>query len=171
MDDRKQVGPRLSGSVLPLHAGSWHSTGRQLIFNTETRRLVAEGRVARLATADAAGAPHVMPVCYALDGETVYSVVDRKPKRAGAMRLRRIRNIVANPQVALLLDGYDEDWSRLWYVLLRGVASIVSRGPEHRWALTLLRNKYPQYAAMNLEGRPVIRVRLLRVVKWGNPEL
>ena len=139
-----------------------------MIITSQTRRLVAESRVARLATADASGAPHVMPVCYALDGETVYSVVDRKPKQAGAMRLRRIRNIMANPRVALLLDGYDEDWSRLWYVLIRGVASIVSRGPEQRWALTLLRNKYPQYAAMNLEGRPVIRARIWRVVAWGN---
>ena len=164
MDECKQVGP-----VLPLHAGSWHSTGLQLIFNPETRRLVAESRVARLATADETGAPHVMPVCYALDGETVYSVIDRKPKRAGAMRLRRIRNIIANPRVTLLLDEYDEDWSRLWYVLLRGVASIVHRGPEQRWALTLLRKKYPQYAAMNLEGRPVIRARIWRVVTWGNP--
>ena len=111
----------------------------------------------------------MMPVCYALDGETVYSVIDRKPKRAGAMRLRRIRNIMANPRVTLLLDEYDEDWSRLWYVLLRGVASIVHRGPEQRWALTLLRKKYPQYAAMNLEGRPVIRARIWRVVTWGNP--
>ncbi len=139
-----------------------------MIFTPETRSLVAEGRVARLATADETGAPHVMPVCFALDGETVYSVVDRKPKQAGAMRLRRIRNIMANPQVALLLDGYEEDWGRLWYVLLRGVASVVRRGPEHRWALTLLRNKYPQYAAMNLEGRPVIRARIWRVVAWGN---
>ena len=139
-----------------------------MIITSQTRRLVGETRVARLATADETGAPHVMPVCFALDGETVYSVVDRKPKQAGAMRLRRIRNIMANPRVALLLDGYDEDWGRLWYVLLRGVASIVSRGPEQRWALTLLRNKYPQYAAMNLEGRPVIRARIWRVVAWGN---
>ena len=141
-----------------------------MIITSQTRRLVAETRVARLTTADATGAPHVMPVCYVLDGETVYSVVDRKPKRAGAMRLRRIRNIMANPQVALLLDGYEEDWSRLWYVLLHGVASVIHRGPEHRWALTLLRKKYPQYAAMNLEGRPVIRMRIWRVVTWGNPE-
>ena len=169
MHERKQVGPRLSGSVLLVRAGSGHSTGRQLIFNPETHRLVAESRVARLATADETGAPHVMPVCYTLDGETVYSVIDRKPKQAGAMRLRRIRNIMANPRIALLLDGYDEDWGRLWYVLLRGVASVVCRGPEQRWALTLLRKKYPQYAAMNLEGRPVIRIRIFRVVAWGNP--
>ena len=76
---------------------------------------------------------------------------------------------MANPRIALLLDGYDEDWGRLWYVLLRGVASVVRRGPEQRWALTLLRKKYPQYAAMNLEGRPVIRMRIFRVVAWGNP--
>jgi len=140
-----------------------------LPLTPEFRRLVAEARVARLATADANGAPHVMPVCFALDGETVYFVIDQKPKRAGAMKLRRIRNILSNPQVTLLLDHYDEDWTRLWYVLLRGVASVIHRGPELRWALTLLRQKYPQYSAMTLEDRPVIRIRVFQAVTWGNP--
>ena len=140
-----------------------------MILTAEVHRLVARTRVGRLATADEHGAPHVIPICFALSGDTAYSVLDLKPKRAAAMKLRRVRNIVANPRAALLLDGYDEDWSRLWYVLLRGVASIVRRGPERRWALTLLRSKYPQYAAMNLTDRPVIRVHILRVVTWGKP--
>ena len=135
----------------------------------EIHRVLAESPVARLATADPTGAPHLIPLCYFLDGETLYSVIDQKPKRAKTINLRRVRNILANPQVALLLDHYDEDWTRLWYVLLRGVASVIHRGPEHRWALTLLRQKYPQYSAMTLEDRPVIRIRVLQAVTWGNP--
>lgn len=131
------------------------------------RPLLTHARVARLATADANGAPSLIPVCYALDGDTIYSVIDEKPKRSGPTSLRRIRNIQSNPKVALLLDRYHEDWSRLWYVLLRGVASILSRGPEHRWALSLLREKYPQYACMDLDGKPIIRVRIYRASAWG----
>ena len=138
-----------------------------MTLTPQVRRLIAQTRVARLATADEAGTPHLIPVCYALDGDTVYSVIDRKPKRVGPTNLRRIRNITANPKVALLLDRYEEDWSWLWYVLLRGVASMLTRGPEHRWALILLRKKYPQYAGMELEGRPVIRARIYRAVAWG----
>ncbi len=140
-----------------------------LPLTPEIRRILDESPVARLATSDQNSAPHLIPLCHALDGETLYSVIDRKPKRAGAINLRRVRNILANPQVALLLDHYDEDWTRLWYVLFRGVASIVYRGPEHRWALTLLRRKYPQYSAMTLADRPVIRIRVFQAVTWGNP--
>ena len=142
-----------------------------LTLSPELRRLATHSRVARLATADSTGAPHLIPVCYALDGETIYSVIDQKPKRARATNLRRIRNIILNPKVALLLDRYDEDWTRLWYVLLRGVASLIHRGPEHRWALTILSRKYPQYSAMTLEDRPVIRIRVFHAVTWGNPGL
>ncbi len=133
----------------------------------ELRRLVAESRVARLATADSAGSPHLMPVCFTMDGDTAYSVIDQKPKQADPMKLRRIRNILSNPSVSLLIDHYDEDWTRLWYVLLRGVASLVQRGPEHRWALALLRKKYPQYRSMCLEDRPIVRIHLFRAVSWG----
>ena len=138
-------------------------------LSPELRRLVTQTRVARLATADSTGSPHLIPICFALEGETLYSVIDQKPKRARAINLRRVRNILDNPKVALLLDHYDEDWTRLWYVLLRGVASIIHRGPEHRWALTLLRRKYPQYSAMTLDDRPVIRIRVFHAVTWGNP--
>lgn len=140
-------------------------------ISSEIRRLVTQTRVARLATADSTGAPHLIPVCYALDGETIYSIIDQKPKRDRATNLRRIRNIISNPKIALLLDKYDEDWTRLWYVLLRGVASIIHRGPEHRWALTLLRRKYGQYSDMALEDRPIIRIRIFHAVTWGNPGL
>jgi PPOX class probable F420-dependent enzyme len=87
----------------------------------------------------------VVPVCFVLVGETLYQAIDGKPKSVDPGRLLRVRNVRANPRAALLIDHYVEDWRRLWYVLLRGRARIVDRGPEHQRALTALRKKYPQY--------------------------
>ncbi len=122
-------------------------------------------RVARLATADAQGRPHLVPICFALDGSTVYSAIDEKPKRDGT--LRRLANITANPRVQLLFDVYDDtDWSRLRYVQLRGLARIIESGEEHGRAIALLRARYAQYASMALESRPVIAIDVERVVEW-----
>jgi PPOX class probable F420-dependent enzyme len=123
-------------------------------------------RVAHLATADAAALPHVVPVCFAyLDG-TIYIAVDEKPKRS--MRLKRLRNIEENPQVTLVFDRYDDDWSRLGWVMVRGAAAGLNGGPEHMRAVAALRIKYPQYRSMALEGRPIIRVTVERVSSWGD---
>jgi PPOX class probable F420-dependent enzyme len=131
------------------------------------RRFLDVQRVARLATADAGGAPHVVPVCFALDGDTVYIAIDEKPKRVAASALKRLRNIGENPRIALVADRYDEDWSRLAWVMLRGRAEILSDGPEHAAAQRLLRARYPQLAAMDLAGRPVIAIRVERTTSWG----
>ena len=97
---------------------------------SDDERAFAEGhRVAHLATADAAGAPHVIPICYALIGDAFYFVVDEKPKRTRT-GLKRLRNIAANPQVALVIDDYDEDWTRLAYLLVRGRAALVEEHGE-----------------------------------------
>jgi len=128
-------------------------------------QFIQSQRVAHLATASADGRPHVVPVCFAyLDGH-IYIAIDEKPKRS--LRLKRLRNIEANPQVAIVLDRYDEDWSRLAWVLVQGTAAVLDRGPEHGRALTALREKYPQYLEMALEGRPVISVTAERVSSWG----
>ncbi len=124
-------------------------------------------RVARLATADARGRPSVVPVCYSYDGRVFYTPLDRKRKRVAPEKLARVRNIRENPNVALLVDDYREDWSRLWYVLVRGRASLLRRGREYRRALGLLRSKYRQYTAALLpEGAPLLRIRPSRVVFW-----
>jgi PPOX class probable F420-dependent enzyme len=95
-------------------------------------------------------------------------VLDEKEKQVSDDRLRRVRNIVANPIVALLIDHYDDDWSQLGYVLIRGRAALVAPGDErHAGALTLLRERYPQYRAMDLERRSVIAISPERVVSWG----
>jgi len=129
--------------------------------------MLTEARVGRLATADAKGRPHVIPVCFAFDGRHLYTAIDEKPKRAAPRRLRRVRNIEANPQVALVVDHYEEDWGRLRYVLVSGTARVIADGREHAAAIALLREKYPQYRAMRLEGRPVITISPRRVAAWA----
>ena len=125
-------------------------------------------RVARLATADANGNPHVIPVCYAFDGLRFYTPLDEKPKRVAGSKLRRVRNIEARPEVALVIDQYDDDWSRLGYVLVQGRAELLA--PEdatHAHALVLLRERYSQYRTMALEIYPVIVITPVHVTSWG----
>ena len=131
------------------------------------RRFVETRRVGHLATADAAGAPFLTPVCFALAGDSLYVTIDEKPKRQDRP-LKRVRNILENPNVAFVVDQYDEDWSRLGWVMLRGRADILDGGDEHDRAQALLRGKYPQYRAMNLAGLPVIALRIARVASWGD---
>jgi PPOX class probable F420-dependent enzyme len=121
--------------------------------------------VARLATADAAGRPHVVPVCFALEGSSLYITIDEKPKRG--VPLKRVRNIAENPNVALVVDRYDENWTQLAWVMLRGPAEILEAGAEHDAAQALLRQKYPQLAAMRIDGLPVIALRIARTTAWG----
>ncbi len=126
---------------------------------------VRRQRVGRLATADAEGVPHVIPVCFVyLDG-AFYTAIDEKPKRS--TRLKRLRNIEGNPRAALVFDEYGEDWSRLAWVMVRGVAEVVTGGGERERAVSALREKYSQYRSMALAGRPLIRVRPERAASWG----
>lgn len=125
-------------------------------------------RVGRLATADAEGHPHVVPVCYAFDGRRFYTPLDEKPKRVEESELRRVRNVAARHEASLLIDRYDDDWSKLGYVLVSGRAELI--GPEdegHAEAVRLLRERYVQYRAMVLETRPVIVITPERVASWG----
>ena len=131
-------------------------------------RLLAAARVGHLSTADANGQPHVIPVCFAFDGRRLYSVLDQKPKRALLSKLRRVRNIESNPQVALVVDHYEEDWSNLRYILVSGKADLLVDGDERVEAIRLLRNKYPQYQDMDIDASPVIRITPDRFVTWGN---
>ncbi|MGE5273867.1 MAG: TIGR03668 family PPOX class F420-dependent oxidoreductase [Verrucomicrobiota bacterium] len=115
--------------------------------------------VARLATVDAAGRPHVVPICFVLQGDRLYTAVDGKPKRT--RRLKRLSNIESNPHVEVLIDHYEQDWSRLWWVRLRGVARIV----EDPRAVDLLAAKYPQYREQPPAG-PVIAVTVEERSEW-----
>ncbi len=123
-------------------------------------------RVAHLATIGPEGAPHIVPVVYVYDGEQTYIPIDEKPKRVAPMRLQRIQNILAKPRVALIVDRYDEDWSRLAWVRLDGKARIVRGGKTHAAAIARLREKYAQYRAMDLEKRPLIVITVDKIAAW-----
>ncbi|HEY7576074.1 MAG TPA: TIGR03668 family PPOX class F420-dependent oxidoreductase [Acetobacteraceae bacterium] len=134
----------------------------------EQAAFLAARRVGRMATADAQGNPHVIPVCFALQKATLYVTIDQKPKQMAGRPLKRLRNLAVNPSAAFVADRYDEDWDRLGWVMLRGRAEILADGPEHDRAQSLLRERYPQYRAMQLAELPVIALRIERATSWGN---
>jgi PPOX class probable F420-dependent enzyme len=126
-------------------------------------------RVARLATLDDQGSPHLIPICFALNANVFYSAIDRKPKRVAPKQLARLKNIKKTPEVALLVDRYEEDWTLLWYVLVRGEAELVSSPAERKRALRSLRAKYPQYRGEMLqEDAPLLRITPHRITAWGD---
>lgn len=136
-------------------------------------RFLADARVARLATADADGHPHAIPVCFAFadlgyGGESIYIVLDQKPKTAELTRLRRVRNILANPHAALVVDHYDEDWQSLRYILVSCRAELLTGNEdEAAQAIARLREKYQQYRQMELDGNPVIKLTPRRFTAWS----
>ena len=130
----------------------------------ELSERVRDARVGRLATVDADRRPHLVPICFALDGETLYSAVDEKPKRS--RRLKRLENVRRHPQVAVLVDHYEEEWSLLWWVRLDGTASVLEEGIEREHALGLLQAKYEQYRAEPPSGA-VIAIRVERWQGWS----
>jgi PPOX class probable F420-dependent enzyme len=137
------------------------------VLSPEETSFLVRQRVARLATADRAGKPHAIPVCFAYDGRLVHIALDEKPKDVPATRLKRVRNILENPNVALVADRYSEDWDLLAFVMVRGRAELVQpETEEHAAAVRLLRGKYHQYEKMKLEA-PIISIRPGRVTSWG----
>ncbi len=136
------------------------STAAELAF-------LLDARVARLATVDATGRPHMVPVCFAVVDGSIYTPLDDKPKRVEDAQLQRVRNIEANAAVCLLVDRYSEDWSELAWLQVRARAALVGPGDAgHMPALAALRERYPQYRQMALERRPVLRLLPDRVVSW-----
>jgi PPOX class probable F420-dependent enzyme len=121
----------------------------------------AEARVARLATVDPTGAPHLVPIVFAVDGDTIYSAVDAKPKRH--TRLQRLANIAGEPRVSVLVDHYDDDWTLLWWVRADGLAAVAGTCAE---ALAALTAKYPQYQATPPPG-PFLTIEVHRWSAWS----
>jgi len=137
------------------------------MLSEQQARFVTGCRVGHLATADARAIPHLVPVCFVVSAGAVYITIDQKPK--GDVRaLKRLKNIVENPVAAFVADRWDEDWTRLGWVMLRGPAEILADGAEHDRAQALLRARYPQYRTMTLAGLPVIAIRIARVTSWGD---
>ncbi len=135
------------------------------LLSPREQEFVRAQRVARMATADARGRPFAVPVCFVYLNGRLYTPVDEKPK--SGRRLRRLRNIEANPQVGLVFDRYEDDWERLAWVLIRGTASLVTDEGEKAQAVAALRRKYEQYSSMALEQLPLIRVNPERAASWG----
>ena len=142
------------------------STVQRALPSQSERHFLEQRRVAHLATADRAGEPHLVPVCFALTGATLYITIDEKPKRRGG--LKRLLNIAENPSVAVTADHYDEDWTKLGWVMLRGRAEILASGAEHDEAQEKLRARYPQLRAMAIAELPVIALRIALVTSWGS---
>jgi PPOX class probable F420-dependent enzyme len=138
------------------------------MLSERERSFLATRRIGHLATADSRAFPHVVPVCFAIADRTLYITVDEKPKRAAGAPLKRVRNIEQNPSVAFVADRYEDDWSLLGWVMLRGSAEILTGGTEHDEAQALLRSRYPQLNAMEIAPLAVIAVRIERVTSWGN---
>ena len=141
-------------------------TPRTIVTEAE-RRFLMRIRVAHLATADPSGQPHVIPIVFAIDDHKFYTPLDAKPKRVALTELKRVRNLIANPQIAIVVDEYDEDWTRLGWVLVKGRGEIVERGEAHAAGVRLLQSKYPQYNVMPLVDRPLIVMTPLGVTSWG----
>jgi PPOX class probable F420-dependent enzyme len=131
------------------------------------RRRVRIARVARLATVGDDGRPHLVPITFALAGDVVYSAVDAKPKRS--RDLKRLRNIAGSPDVAVLVDAYDDDWSKLWWCRLEGRARIEESGSEFEKARVVLADKYSQYR-VDAPAGPVIAIDVIRWTGWTASE-
>jgi PPOX class probable F420-dependent enzyme len=127
------------------------------------RQRVAAARVARLGTVTPHGRPHLVPCCFALSDDVVYSAIDAKPKSTQA--LRRIANLTANPAVTLLVDHYSDDWTELWWVRVDGEGRLVESPDEHDRALTLLTAKYEPYRRQPPDG-PVIAIDIAAWRGW-----
>jgi PPOX class probable F420-dependent enzyme len=130
----------------------------------EARELLASARVGRLASTDAEGQPHLVPITFAVEGDSILTAVDHKPKRT--TRLRRLANIAANPRVAVLADHYEEEWSNLWWARADGLARVLEPGTdEHANAVAQLTSRYAQYREQRPDG-PAIEISVTRWSGW-----
>lgn len=120
-----------------------------------------------MATSDQYARPHVVPIVFAYEHPYLYTPIDSKPKKVGDWRhLRRVQNVVTNGRASVVIDVWDEDWSKLRYVLLEGTADVLETGDERDHAAALLEAKYPQYAGLPLGDAPVIRLTVERLIDW-----
>ena len=135
-------------------------------FTPEELEFLSKTRVARLATADKAGQPHVIPIVFATDGRKLYTPLDKKPKRIAPNQLKRVRNLLENPKVAFVIDHWDEDWTKLAWLMVRGTGQLLESGEAYQTGVRLLEKKYPQYDQMPLKDRPLIVITPSDVMSW-----
>jgi PPOX class probable F420-dependent enzyme len=133
--------------------------------SNEARRRFAEGRVARMATVTPEGAPHLVPIVFAVDGDAILSAVDAKPKRSP--ELRRLENVAANPRVTLLVDHYEDDWDAIWWARADGAATVHESGPVRDRGVEILARRYEQYSAIPESLGRVVRIEVDRWSGWS----
>ena len=133
-------------------------------------RYISKKRIAHFATCDSKGAPTVIPICFVYHSGIVYTPLDKKPKKILPTKLKRVKNILENPFVSLVVDEYNENWKMLSYIMIQGSASLIDHGEEYKNALQMLCEKYNQYREMNLDelGLPVIKIVSNKIISWGN---
>ena len=137
-------------------------------MDSEIRKFVSRFRVARFATSDQNAQPHVIPICFEIGNDLIYSAIDGKPKSGDFNTLKRVKNIRKNPKVSVLFDEYTENWEQLAYVLIRGEARVETDGSEREYGEGLLRDKYRQYGNYLMPGCPVIVISPKNIYSWGN---
>jgi PPOX class probable F420-dependent enzyme len=139
-------------------------------IDSDIIRYISRKRIAHFATCDSSGIPTVIPICFVYHAKTVYTPIDKKPKKISPTKLKRIKNIIENPFVSLVIDEYNDDWDRLSYVIIQGSASLIDHGKEYETALQKLCEKYEQYSKMKLNdlGLPVIKIVSNKIITWGN---
>ena len=137
-------------------------------FTKEELDFLSAARVGRLATAGTSGQPHVIPIVFAADGQRLYTPIDRKPKRVAANQLQRVRNLLENPKIAFVVDHYEEDWSKLAWVLVKGTGTLLESGEVYTAGTALLEKKYPQYEQMPLKDRPLIVIVPSEIRSWSS---
>jgi PPOX class probable F420-dependent enzyme len=139
-----------------------------IVLTEIERGYLGPARTATLGTIATDGRPRLVPICFVLVGDALYTPIDEKPKTPHPRALARIRDIERRADVTVLVDRWDEDWDRLAWLRCEGLASLTDDAPERATAIDALRAKYPQYADHDLAHRPLIRIAIERVVTWGD---
>src|ERR1051326_1838904 len=135
-------------------------------FTKDELAMLAGIRVGRLATTDKAGQPHVIPVVFATDGDKLYTPLDKKPKRVAPNQLKRVRNLLENPRLAFVVDHYEDDWTKLAWVMVKGMGELLESGEAYATGIRLLEEKYPQYQTMPLNNQPLIVITPAQITGW-----
>ncbi|MQF65399.1 TIGR03668 family PPOX class F420-dependent oxidoreductase [SAR202 cluster bacterium AC-409-J13_OGT_754m] len=138
-----------------------------VLIPIKLKSLIADSSIAYLATVSNKGHPHIVPICFVLRDQNFYSLIDNKPKDVQLLKLRRVQNIISNPKVALIVNHYEDDWNKLWHILLKGHGSLVVNELERTAAIKSLKQKYRQYLDMDVDLNPVIKISPTSIVSWG----
>jgi len=139
-------------------------------ISNDAIKYISTHRVARLSTSDTNGQPHIMPICYDFDGLYIYTALDFKRKRVELFKLKRVTNILNNPQVAIIIDDYSDNWDELSYVLILGHGEILENGLKRDTAEKLLRTKYYQYSQSLTPGCPILKITPNKIIEWRNQQ-